>query len=259
MALLNINYYSKALKKRTPVNVILPEKAKTEKGAGIPEVESYKTLYLLHGLSGDHTDWVRWSRIETYASQYGIAVVMPEVGRTWYTDTSYDENYFTFVAEELPEVCRGYFKGMSSRREDNMVAGLSMGGYGALKIALSRPDKFGYCASLSGSLDVTRKGRTVDMPMWRGVFDFDLKDPMELKDSCHDLFALARKNSAAGNPFPKLYIWCGTEDVLIKINREYRDLLNELGVEHCYEEGEGDHTWPWWDLHIQDALKYLLG
>jgi len=258
MAFFEISYYSKALNRNVPVSVILPEIAKSESGAGAPDVESYKTLYLFHGLSGDHTTWMRQTSIERYAADYGIAVVMPDVGRSWYTDTCYGAKYFTFVTEELPAVCRSYFKGMSSKREDNLVAGLSMGGYGAVKAALSCPDKYFACASLSGSLDITRKGRAINLPEWKSIFDYNMKDGIELEGTPHDLYYLIRMRKEEKIDLPKFYFWCGTEDELIRINREYRDLLVELGVEHCYEESEGDHSWKWWDLHIQDALRFLL-
>lgn len=257
MANLEFQFHSKALKKVTTVNVILPEVHKKAEGIGNPGTP-YKTLYLLHGLSGDHTNWMRKTSIERYANDYGIAVVMPNVGRSWYTDTVYGEKYLTFVAEELPAVCRSYFKGMSDKREDNYVAGLSMGGYGAMKIALTYPDNYCGCASLSGALDITRKNRPRDLVEWRALFGYELKDFDELTGTEHDVYALVRKNHAAGIPFPKLFLWCGTEDDLIHNNHWMRDLLEELKIEHAYSESEGDHSWKWWDLHIQDALEFLF-
>ncbi len=259
MAFLQLNYFSKALKMNVAVNVILPERANKESGVGAPDVESYKTLYLFHGNSDNYTSWMRRSSIERYVAEYGIAVVMPEVGRSWYTDTCYGANYFTFVTEELPDVCRSYFKGMSAKREDNLVAGLSMGGYGALKAALTYPDRYFACASLSGALDITRKGRPINMQEWRAIFDFNMQDPMELEGSPHDIYALARKNKEEACNFPKLYLWCGTEDALIENNRRFHALLEEMDVEHCYEESEGNHRWEWWDKHIRGALRFLLG
>ena len=259
MAFLELNYYSKALQTHTTVNILLPEKSKSEKETGIISDEGYKTIYLLHGRNGNHTDWMRQTSIERYAAQYNVAVVMPGVGRSWYSDTAYGAKYFTFVTKELPEFCRSCFKGMSDKREDNIVAGLSMGGYGAIKAAMSCPEVFGYCASLSGALDITRKGLYSRMDEWKAFFDFNMESELELEGTKNDIYALTRKNHEEGVPFPKLYLWCGTEDALLKNNRDYRDLLEELKIDHRYEEGEGDHTWKWWDLHIQDALKYLLG
>lgn len=259
MAFLEMNFYSNALKANVAVNVILPENYKGSDTSGAP-AGTYKTLYLLHGLSGNHTDWIRRTSIERYATQYGIAVVMPEVGRSWYTDTVYGANYFTFITQELPAVCRSYFKGMTDRREDNLIAGLSMGGYGAVKAALTYPELYCGCASLSGALDITRRGgRPYHLPEWQSIFGFNMKTPEELEGSKHDVFALAKQNRENGSLFPKVYLWCGTEDPLIEYNRRFHTLLGDLDIAHCYEESEGTHTWKYWDQHIQDALAYLFG
>jgi putative tributyrin esterase len=258
MAVMEFHYHSRAMKTEVAVNIILPERPKSDPIPGIPEPGTYKTLYLLHGVGGNEHIWLRRSLIENYAAKYQLAVVMPGVGRTWYTDTCYGVNSFSFVAEELPKVCRGYFSGMSDRREDNLIAGLSMGGYGALKIAMTYPDRYFACASLSGALDITRKNGALNVPVWRSLFDLELSSGEDLTGTPHDLFTLTKKQKEAGKTLPKVYSWCGTEDSLLPMNREYRDLLAELGTEYLYEESQGNHTWPWWDLHIQDALAYLL-
>lgn len=261
MAYLELHYHSDALKKAVTVNVILPERAKTLIGMETDgnSTACYKTLYLLHGLSDDHTIWMRRTSIERYANDCGIAVVMPSVDRSWYTDTASGAPYFTFLTDELPRVCRGYFRGMSERREDNLIAGLSMGGYGAIKAALLCPERFGYCASLSGALNVAaRTMKASELEEWRGIFGFSLESADELKGTDHDLFAIAARNQAAGVAFPKLFMWCGTEDRLLESNRLFDAHLTDLGVPHLYQESEGNHSWKWWDLHIQDALRYLL-
>ena len=258
MAFIELHYHSDALKTAVTVNVLIPEKAKTLIGMDGKETENYKTLYLLHGLSDDQTIWMRRTSIERYAIERGIAVVMPNVGRSWYTDTAYGGNYFTFVTEELPRVCRSYFKGMSEKREDTLIAGLSMGGYGAIKAALRCSETYGGCASLSGAFDISGARRLALLNEWQGVFDFNMKDPSELSGTEHDIYALARKNKNNGVAFPKMYLWCGTSDKLLGANQSFRDLLVQLEVEHLYEESEGNHSWKWWDLHIQDALDYLL-
>lgn len=259
MAFLQMNYHSDALGIGVSVNVVLPEKAKTLIGMKADGAKTYKTLYLLHGLSDDHSIWMRRTSIERYAADYGIAVVMPTVGRSWYTDKPSGEKYLTFVAKELPSVCRSYFRGMSERREDTLVAGLSMGGYGAVKVALTAPETFGGCASLSGALDVaTFSRRHSNLGELRGIFGYDLEDSEQLKGTQHDVFHLLRQHVAAGRENPRTYLWCGESDYLLDHSRRFRDLLLECGVEHCYEESEGDHAWHWWDLHIRSALNYLL-
>jgi len=258
MAFFEMNCFSKALKTSVAFNVILPEISPNDEGVGAPE-GTYKTLWLLHGLRGNHTTWMRNTAIERYAEKYNLAVVMPAVGRSWYSNTQYGADYFTFITEELPQICRSYFKGMSDKREDNLIAGLSMGGYGALKAALTYPEKYFACASLSGSLDITRRGRgNALLPEWRSIFDFDMKEQLELEGSCHDLFEITPSIHAKGAELPNIYLWCGTEDALITINRSYRDMLTELSIKHLYQESEGDHTWKWWDMHITDALEYIF-
>ena len=253
MAFFQMNYYSHALQMFTELNIILPDRVKDLK-----EGETYKTLYLLHGLSDDHTIWMRRTSIERYADEYGIAVVMPAVARSWYTDMANNANYFTFVSSELPTVCRGYFKGMSDKREDNFVAGLSMGGYGAMKIALSNPDSFGGVASLSGTLDIADVTRNRPIHEWKSIFGYDLTSTAQLYGTKHDNFNLARKLYESKEQFPEIYIWCGEQDDLHHHSEKFHNLLCELGVEHKYESSEGNHSWKWWDMHIQDAMRYLF-
>ena len=256
MATLEFQFYSKALKKVTTANVILPEIHKTKEGVGNPG-NTYKTLYLLHGLSGDHTNWLRKTSIERYANEYGIAVVMPDVGRSWYTDTAYGEKYFTFVAEELPAVCRSYFKGMSDKREDNYIAGLSMGGYGALKLGLNSSDTFSKVVSLSGGLDVdalVQERMLSNGEYWENVFG----PADKIAGSENDLFASAERLKASGKALPDVYMWCGTEDFLYDQNVRMRDHLNNLGYNLTYTECPGDHQWKYWDEHIQKGIEWLV-
>jgi len=258
MAFLETHFHSKELNKQVTANVILPEVNKKKPGCGKPE-GTYKTLYLLHGKTGDYSLWMRRTSIERYAAEYGIAVVMPDAANSWYTNTFYGANYFNFMTEELPAVCRSYFSGMSDKREDNFVMGLSMCGYGALKIALNCPDKYFACASFSGAVEIMRKGFEVDLQEWRSVFDFQLQSADELEGGPHDLYALARQKKAEGVDFPKFYIWCGTEDRWVTKNRILHEVFEEEGIAHTYAESTGDHTWPYWDEQIQVALKLFLG
>ena len=254
MAFIEMKFYSEALRQGVSVNVILPEKTKTMIGMDGTAAEQYKTLWLLHGLSDDHSIWARRTSIERYAAERGIAVVMPAVGRSWYTDTAYGEKYFTYITEELPRVCRNYFKGMSEAAEDNIIGGLSMGGYGAVKAALTYPERYGACISLSGALNIADFSRPRDREEWRGIFGFGLESAAELKGTKHDVFALAE----TAEQFPKMYIWCGTEDSLISHNRDFHALLQAKGVAHEYVESEGNHSWKWWDEHVTDGLDFCL-
>ena len=248
---LEMKFRSTELKKDTRVNILIPD----HKDEGtVP----FKTLWLLHGLSGDYTSWIQFTSIERYASKRNLAVIMPDANRSWYTNTAYQANYLDYIAKELPVLCRNLFNGMSDKREDQIVAGLSMGGYGALKLALTFPEQYGSCISLSGSLDITRKGRACNLNEWKSIFGFDLQSPLDLEGTEHDLFALTEKNHREETPFPKLYLWCGLEDPLIEINRTYDQFLTDRKIPHSFESSQGNHSWEWWDLHIQGALDWIL-
>lgn len=243
MAFLQMNLKSVALSQGVCVNVLLPEKA---------EGATFKTLWLLHGRSDDHSMWMRYTSVERYAKGHGLAVVMPCVDRSWYTDTAYGKKYFTYVTQELPEKMAYYFRGYSPEKENNLIIGLSMGGYGALKAALTCPEKYSFCASLSGALDITRKNRPYDLDEWRSVFGFELRSAAELEGTKHDLFAIAKE---AKEP-PEIYMWCGTEDRLLDINKSFSSHLSDLGIAHTFESSEGDHSWKYWDMHLKSALDF---
>ena len=144
MALLRCDFRSDVLQLSTSMSVILP--------AGTAPAAGHPTLWLLHGMSDDHTAWTRQTAVERYVADTGWAVVMPQVDRSYYADMAHGNDYWTFVSEELPVIARSMFR-LSERRADNAAAGLSMGGYGAFKLALNFPDRYRAAASLSGALD----------------------------------------------------------------------------------------------------------
>ena len=160
MARIRCDFFSDALELSTSMSVILPQRVQTRIGTDEPPPsdEAPPVLYLLHGLSDDDTIWSRRTSIERYAEALGLAVVMPAVHRSFYTDQAYGGNYRTFLTRELPDVVHRFFR-VATARERTFVAGLSMGGYGALGWALSEPDRFAAAASLSGALDVPEWAR----------------------------------------------------------------------------------------------------
>ena len=249
--LISMQLYSNELKKDTQVNVILPNYP------GYAEAP-YKTLWLLHGRSQDHTAWLRNSDIEEYAARYRLAVIMPNADRSWYTDTAYGMNYFSYITNELREVCYRNFKTLSGRREDNIVAGVSMGGYGAVKMALSKPELFGACISLSGALDIVGKCASDNVNEWRSIFGLDGELTSMLEGGDHDLFALAKKLKLSGKFFPTIYTWCGLDDRLLSSNETFDNYLKDLSVEHCSTVSLGDHSWHWWNMHLKNALEWTL-
>ncbi|WP_029291789.1 alpha/beta hydrolase family protein, partial [Cellulomonas sp. HZM] len=158
MALVTCHFFSETLELSTAMTVLLPQATRAQIGlTGVAGDQPPPVLYLLHGLSDDETIWTRRTSIERYAAERGIAVVMPRAGRSFYTDELHGSRYWTFLSDELPHVVGQLFR-VSAEPEDTFVAGLSMGGYGALRWALRRPERFAAAASLSGALDVAGAG-----------------------------------------------------------------------------------------------------
>ncbi len=257
MALMHVDFFSNVLGMCVQMDVILPQRTVGQIGMEGKGGGRYPTLYLLHGMSDDHTIWQRRTSIERYVSDMGIAVVMPTTHLAWYTDTQYGYRYWEYISHELPEICRSFFNGMSARREDTFAAGLSMGGYGAFKLGLRASDTFAAVASLSGGLDIMdtlSSGRISGRDaLWDGIFG----SPAQVKGSDNDLFALAERLKQSGEPLPKMFIWCGTEDFLYHQNLRMRDHLQSLGYDLTYTESPGSHNWECWDAQIQNVLKWL--
>ncbi|MBB3113486.1 S-formylglutathione hydrolase FrmB [Paenibacillus phyllosphaerae] len=252
MALIQCDFYSETLGLSTSMNVILPQQTVTQIGMdSTAGTGKFPVLYLLHGLSDDHTIWLRRTSIERYAAAYGIAIVMPAVHRSFYTDMKHGYNYWTFVSEELPAIARSFFP-LSDRREDNFVAGLSMGGYGAFKLGLRCPDRYAAAASLSGAMDMNHF-----YTHFKTEFEriFGTKDTFT--GSQDDLFALAAQLAKSDAKRPALYQCCGTEDFLYEDNVKFRDYLRQHQIDVTYEEEPGEHEWGYWDMKIKRVLEWL--
>jgi putative tributyrin esterase len=262
MAFLDVHAFSDVLGIQVSFYVLLPQVSRLEIGvasAGTTSRETLPTLWLLHGLSDDHTIWLRRTSIESYAAAKGLAVVMPAAGRSFYQDMAGGARYWSFLTEELPELCRRWFP-ISAAREDNFVAGLSMGGYGALRMALARPERFAAAASLSGALDLNRRlreagreGSRVTKTEWLSNFGPGLS--VEGTDA--DLWFLARCVANSTGPKPAVFLSCGTGDELIQDSRDFRQHLVGLHYACTYEEHPGLHEWSYWDRHIQRVLDWL--
>lgn len=249
MALVHCDFFSNVLGMSMSMDVILPSCARPEPFGDSP------CLYLLHGLSDDHTIWQRRTSIERYVASMNLAVVMPNAHRSFYTDMAHGLRYWTYLSEEIPAQARALFR-LSSRREDNFIAGLSMGGYGAFKSALRCPERFAAAASLSGALDIGRrvedsekKGPGSDMALIFG--------DRPVRGSEDDLFALAERVASRGDRTMPLYQWCGTEDHCYPENVRFREHARRLGLDLTYEEGPGRHEWSYWDVQIRRVLEWL--
>jgi S-formylglutathione hydrolase FrmB len=187
-----------------------------------------------------------------------LAVIMPSVHLSFYTDMAHGGKYWQFISEEVPAVVHDLFP-LSTKRADTFVAGLSMGGYGALKLALTYPERYAAAASLSGAVDIREVVKGHGDPsdeIWlagmRNVFG-DLKS---VPGSQNDLFTLAEKVSKSAVK-PRLYQCCGREDFLYADNLRFRDHIQGLSLALTYEEAHGEHNWAFWDKMIQNVLAWL--
>jgi S-formylglutathione hydrolase FrmB len=219
----------------------------------------FPVLYLLHGLTGQSSNWLEKTRVAGYATHYDVFIVMVEGGNGWYTDSATvpGDKYESYILSELIPDVEKRFR-VSTQREGRAVAGLSMGGYGAIKFGLKHPEMFALAASMSGAFGAA------------SVTARELKDPGAIRDSllqtfgpvdsptrkANDVFKLAREVSTKKiTPLPYFYIDCGTEDFLFSNNREFVNLFVELKIPHEYRQLPGAHSWTYWDAQLQEILR----
>lgn len=254
MAFLELHCYSKALVHQVAMNILLPQHHPWQKPLEGPR----RTLYLLHGLGDDHTGWMRLTSLERYLEEQNIAVIMPSTMRGFWTDMAdQGPKYWEFVSEELPELMESLL-GIKPDRETTFAAGMSMGGYGALKLGLRKPQSFKAVASLSGApmsqimadAQLKQQGNEDIAIMIRRVFGNTVAPE-------NDVFALA---AACTEPKPKVYLTCGADDFLYPLNRAYYEHLTRLGYDAVWREHPGEgHTWRYWDLCLPEVIAWLMG
>lgn len=261
MALMELTFRSEALGFDQSINVLLPEPKDLQlQKRGEPYREGLPVLYLFHGYSDNHTAWLRRSNVERYLhhSAYNMICVLTNMGNFWYTDMAHGYRYQTFIGEELPNIIESTFRA-STKREDRFIAGLSMGGYGALYTALQRPERYAAAASLSGAVDVAHLRDSVPSLAFETRAVFDVEHKRQLAGTTHDLRYWIDKHVQDGTPLPKLYQSCGQEDALLENNRGFHQYLLDKGVAHTYFEQPGmDHEWDFWDSEIRKLINDWL-
>lgn len=260
MAIIEVNFISKRLMRVVTFNAIIPVD-KFGPQAENAEQKPLKTLYLLHGIFGNYTDWVNGTRIQAWAEANDLAVIMPSGENRFYLDDEKSgELYGEFIGKELVEFTRKLFP-LSDKREDTFIAGLSMGGYGAIRNGLKYAENFGCVIGLSAALvHDTWKDADNSAPIFtfrRNYYEAIFGEYDKVKGSDKDPKALLLKLKEEGRPVPKMYLCCGTEDGLVTANRDFRDFLNENGVDLTYVEGPGKHDWVFWDTYIKKVLDWL--
>ena len=257
MAYFHIDYFSNALRRTTSFEMLLPNDYRTDLPEAGPR-PSMRTLFLLHGYTGKAGNWVP----EELAQRLQIAIVMPTAENSFYLNGPATGHAFqTMLGEELVEYVRRTF-GLAQRPEDTGIAGLSMGGFGALHTGLAYPDTFGMIGALSSALIVhgiagMKPGEdngVANYEYYRGCFgDLD-----RLEESDNNPETLVVKLQAAGRALPKMYLCCGTEDFLIGENRAMHRFLEERGVPHEYREAPGEHNMAFWSEHIVKIVHWMF-
>ena len=257
MALIECNFFSDTLGQAMTMKVILPETTHHQIGLTNQSNDDLPpVLYLLHGLSDDHTIWLRRTAIERYVAPLGLAVVMPAVHKSYYSNLTPGDPYFHYISHEVPAKVQQLFR-VSTDRAKTFVAGLSMGGYGAFKLALNYPDHFAAAASLSGALDPAEFLNHADLdadPHLQLAFG----SPEAFHHTANDLFHQTEQLAASDQPKPRLFQCCGRQDFLYDQNIRFRDFISDKGFDYHYEESDGDHEWGYWDTHIQRVLSWLM-
>jgi S-formylglutathione hydrolase FrmB len=255
MAFLELHCYSKALAHEVAVNILLPQhKFPWQKPLEGPR----RTLYLLHGLSDDHTAWQRQTSLERYAEEHNIAIVMPSTMRGFWTDmTGNGPRYWTYVSEELPELMESLL-GIKPCRETTFAAGQSMGGYGALKLGFRYPERFRGVAALSSApISQVMAGAHLKqaeneeiVAMTRRVFGEEILPE-------NDIFKLA---AACQGPRPDILMTCGADDYLFPLNQALHQHIEKLGYDIIWREHPGQaHTWQFWDLCLPEFIEWAMG
>lgn len=250
-----IPFASKLVGKTLPYNVVLPVNYDKPSAASM----RYPVLYLLHGLFGHYDNWTTKTKLSDYASRYSMIIVTPEGNDGWYTDsaTVAADKYETYVIEELiPDVQHRYRT--IKAREGRAVAGLSMGGYGALKFGVKYPEKFNFVASMSGAFGAaswTESDLRGLEAIWRTLSPvFGQADsPTRPANDLYKLYRELTPERIAALPF--VYLDCGTEDQLLSGNRAFVDILLAKKIRHEYRQLPGTHAWTYWDTQVQEVLR----
>jgi putative tributyrin esterase len=251
-----VQFKSKLTGKLLPYSVVLPTSYE-EQGK---EKSSYPTLYLLHGLSGNHSNWFSKTKLTEYAAHYEMIVVTPEGGDGWYTDSATvpADKYESYIMQELLSDVERRYRAVKAR-EGRAIAGLSMGGYGALKFGVKYPDQFIFAASMSGALDAATRTAANPGFAWDYIRPSIMQTFGEADNQTradNDLYRLFRAVSTERKgSLPFFYLDCGTEDGFLATNRELATILLERKIPHEFRQLPGGHNWAYWDAQVREVLK----
>lgn len=261
MAVARLEIFSKALMRVVNVNVVIPVDKVTLDGS-LETRKEYKALYLLHGVFGGQSDWLNESNIKRLSEKQQLIVVMPAGENKFYVDNEDSGDLFSkFIGEELVEITRNMFP-ISRKREDIFIAGLSMGGYGALINGLKYNNTFGYIGCLSPALVIDEAVNSKDSDSTsiigrRSYFKSVFGDLSKLYGSNKDYRALIKNLKEKKENIPNIYMACGTDDFLINEVRKFKSFLDENDIENTYVEDCGKHDWEFWNKYINKIFEWL--
>lgn len=263
MALFQANYFSKALMRVTTFHMIVPNDVMPEMVKGN---ENYrretKTLYMLHGFSGNSLDWMMGSLAQDMAIKYNLAIVMPSGENSFYLNQKgTGKAYATFVGEELVAYVGKTF-GLSVKKEDLCIGGLSMGGFGAIHTGLKYKDTFGRMFGLSSAL-IIHDIENASSDFRNDVADYDyyvstFGDLTKLEASENNPEYLIKQRKENREEIQPIFMACGTEDFLLEQNRDFNNFLVKQGVDVTYKESAGIHDWKFWNEYFEPAILWML-
>jgi S-formylglutathione hydrolase FrmB len=248
-------FFSQTLEMETNICIVAPDKF-----SGQP----LKVVYLLHGICGRSGDWVDYTMLPNYSKNYQAIFIMPEVARSFYSDMKYGLNYFSYITEELPLMSNNILH-ISQKRDDTAIIGASMGGYGALKCALSKPDKYSFCGAFSSPclmlkehLEYSEGAKKFKELFGERLFkDFQAVFGENIEwNPQEDVIELAKRTK--GNNNPNFYLACGTEDAFYNDNKRFQDILQDLSYSSIFEDWNGNHNWIFFDEALKRALKLFF-
>jgi putative tributyrin esterase len=260
MAQLQVDFFSKKLKRHVTIKAVIPNDSDHP---GRENPEGIRTLYLLHGYTGNCTDWLTETQIQEYAAKYRLAVIMPSGENSFYLDDEDKSEFFgEFIGEELVEYTRKLFP-LSHRREDTFIGGLSMGGYGAMRNGLKYSENFSKIMSFSGAFIqlyiIENGGKAFDDNVTTAAYKARIfGDLKTLATSSKNPSWLVDRIHWDGQDVPDIFMTCGTEDDLLSVNRETKKQLEAAGADVTYIEDEGSHNWDYWNKHLEKAIRWAL-
>ncbi len=264
MAIIQVKFYSGCLRRTVPFIAVIPNDSPMLPGRKPePYLENLKTLYLLHGVFGNETDFLANTRVQELSEKYSVAVIMPAGNNSFYIDDEFGiELYGQYIGKELVDYTRRLFP-LSTRREDTFIGGLSMGGYGAMRNGLKYAKTFSKICAFSGAfivLDIIDTGGKPVIDAFSN-YEFQRKTFGELtmlENSDKDPRKLYLDLKESGASVPQIFMTEGSGDFLLNVNHKLRDFFEEQNANFIYIEDEGEHDWDFWNKHLEEAFQWLV-